>query len=226
MVGKTQDHPIILFHKFKFNFHMFTWLKMKGNQKNILKIYDRKRVEISLVFSIAINLWTELFNSRTFNGLQFHFSRSSIWTNGWSILVYRSSPIQGTYGKWMVWLIVFYVWKCLEKIMPSLRLLHKLSPNWPRAGNSSGSISDQALLAAWIYSLFGKVKVIYKHYQKPFPMQPWLRVLPERSKIHCGEKSQQKCRFLNLHNSEMSVEACIRQWSSSMLIHNILLEFR
>ena len=49
-------------------------------------------------------------------------------------------------------------------------LLHKLSPNWPRAGNSSGSISDQALLAAWIYSLFGKVKVIYKHYQKPFPM--------------------------------------------------------
>ena len=87
-VGKTlcfQDHPaIILFHKFKFNFHMFTWLKMKGNQKNILKIYDRKRVEISLVFSIAINLWTELFNSRTFNGLQFHFSRSSIWTNGWS----------------------------------------------------------------------------------------------------------------------------------------------
>ena len=110
--------------------------------------------------------------------------------------------------------------------MPNVRLLHKLSPNWPRAGNSSGSISDQVLLAAWIYSLFGKVKVIYKHYQKPFPMQPWLRVLPERSKIHCGEKSQQKCHFLNLHNFEMSVEACIRQRSSSILIHNILLEFR
>ena len=111
------------------------------------------------------------------------------------VLVYRS-PIQGTYGKWMVWLIVFYVWKCLEKIMPSLRLLHKLSPNWPRAGNSSGSISDQALLAAWIYSLFGKVKVIYKHYQKPFPMQPWLRVLLERSKIHSVWKSVKKVSIL------------------------------
>ena len=128
-----------------------------------------------------------------------------------------------TYGKWMVF-ILFFMCESVKK-MPNVRLLHKLSPNWPRAGNSSGSISDQALLAAWIYSLFGKVKVIYKHYQKPFPMQPWLRVLPERSKIHCGEKSQQKCRFLNLHNSEMSLERCIRQWSSSMLIHNILLEF-
>lgn len=46
--------------------------------------------------------------------------------------------------------------------------MHKLSPNWPKAGNSSGSISDARIISCLDLWLFGKVKVIYKHYQSNF----------------------------------------------------------
>ena len=55
------------------------------------------------------------------------------------------------------------VWKCKLEIF-----VHKLSPNWPRAGNSSGSISDARIISCLDLWLFGKVKVIYKHYQSNF----------------------------------------------------------
>ena len=105
--------------------------------------------------------------------------------------------------KWMV--LAIYCFLCVKKVFfyKFFWLLHKLSPNWPRAGNSSGSISDQALLAAWIYSLFGKVKVIYKHYQKPFPMHTMTKT-SLRNKFHLGgnlpKRNLLQCPFLFLPN--------------------------
>ena len=119
----------------------------------------------------------ELFNSRALL-MDYNFTTRDLPDKWFSVSIFYT-------WKWMV--LAIYCFLCVKKVLfyKFFWLLHKLSPNWPRAGNSSGSISYQALLAAWIYSLFGKVKVIYKHYQKPFPMHTMTKT-SLRNKFHLG----------------------------------------
>ena len=97
------------------------------------------------------------------------------------------------------WLIIYcligtlVVWKCKLEIF-----VHKLSPNWPQAGNSSGSISDARIISCLDLWLFGKVKVIYKHYQSNFQCTGVLSLYRYRSLSSPSPSSKPAARLLSL----------------------------
>ena len=186
--------------------------------KKFKEIYDRKGLKISLVFGIAINLSSSLFNSRNFNGTI--FKSPYCWTNGyqrlsiWSVLQRRNEwPVFFFQGASFIQR--FSSWKCELEICVCV---HKLSPNWPRAGNSSGSISDARIISSLDLWLFGKVKVIYKHYQSNFQCTGVLSLYKAATKMKCFSVRDELSGIDCCLEKTMARDSLKRSFSSSLVL--------